>query len=156
MKLLIFIGMLLISSISFAQDIWISEVKNLTVSGPVVGNRDLSFGVRNIIEELVQDKDLDINPNSKNTLQVDILYFDVKKTGVQVGAFSKKTDDTEIIVRGTLFINGDKNKEVIAKGNAKSVSSATLIIDEGGKFSQSDVSTALKKVCENLINQLKL
>ena len=49
-----------------------------------------------------------------------------------------------------------KKKSVIAKGTAKSISTSTLVIDEGGKFSQSNVSTAIKKLCEQLINKLKI
>ena len=51
---------------------------------------------------------------------------------------------------------GKPKKKVTARGTATSVSTATLIIDEGGKFSQADVSTAMKKVCEQLIKKLKL
>jgi hypothetical protein len=144
------------SSIGYSQDIWISDVKNLTVSGPAVGNRDLTFGVRNILEEIVQDNDIYINPNSNVKLLVEIIYFDVKKTSVQVGTFGKKTDATEIILRGTLTVDKVDNKPIIVKGQAKSISTATLIIDQGGKFSQTDLSTAMKKVCEQLINELKL
>lgn len=156
MKLLLFALLMFISSLSYAQDIWITDVKNLTISGPAVGNRDLTFGVRNILEEIIQDKDLILNPNSSTKLLIEIVYFDVKKTSMQLGAFGKKTDATEIIIKGVLIVNDTDNKTVIAKGQAKSVSTATLIIDKGGKFSQSDVSTALKKVCEQLLNDLNL
>ena len=43
-----------------------------------------------------------------------------------------------------------------AKGQAKSISTATLVIDEGGKFSQANVSTAIKKLCEQLVTKLKI
>ena len=52
--------------------------------------------------------------------------------------------------------NGKKKKSVVAKGTAKSISTATLAIDEGGKFSQANVSTAIKKLCEQLVQKLKL
>ncbi len=160
MKSLLIIVFIFFSSIGYSQDIWISDVKNLTVSGPASGpavvNRDLTFGVRNILEEIIQDNNIYINPNSNVKLLVEIIYFDVKKTNVQIGAFGKKSDATEIIIRGTLTANGVVKKPILVKGQAKSISTATLIIDEGGKFSQTDLSTAMKKVCEQLINELKL
>lgn len=156
MKLLLFILLMFANSLAYSQDIWVTDVKNLTISGPAVGNRDLTFGVRNILEEIIQDKDLLLNPNSSTKLLIEIVYFDVKKTSMQLGAFGKKTDATEIIIKGVLIVNDTDSKTVIAKGQAKSVSTATLIIDKGGKFSQSDVSTALKKVCEQLLNDLNL
>lgn len=155
MKLLSLILLMFISSLSYSQDIWITDVKNLTISGPAVGNRDLIFGVRNILEEIIQDKDLILNPNSSAKLLIEIVYFDIKKTSMQLGTFGKKTNLTEIVIKGVLTIN-DIDKKVIAKGHAKSISTATLIIDKGGKFSQTDVSTALKKVCEQILNDLKL
>ena len=49
-----------------------------------------------------------------------------------------------------------KERKAVAKGTAKSISTATLVIDQGGKFSQANVSTAIKKLCEDLIRKLKL
>lgn len=156
MKLLLFILLMFANSLAYSQDIWVTDVKNLTISGPAVGNRNLTFGVRNILEEIIQDKDLILNPNSSTKLLIEIVYFDVKKTSMQLGAFGKKTNATEIIIKGVLAVNDVNIKTVIAKGQAKSISTATLIVDKGGKFSQSDVSTALKKVCEQLLNNLTL
>ena len=73
-----------------------------------------------------------------------------------MGAYGRKADITQIIAGARLIVDGEIVKEVVAKGTAKSISTATLIIDDGGKFSQAGVSTALKKVCEQLINKLKL
>lgn len=156
MKLLLFILLMFANSLAYSQDIWVTDVKNLTISGPAVGNRNLTFGVRNILEEIIQDKDLILNPNSSTKLLIEIVYFDVKKTSMQLGAFGKKTNATEIIIKGVLAVNDVNIKTVIAKGQAKSISTATLIVDKGGKFSQSDVSTALKKVCKQLLNNLTL
>jgi len=156
MKLLVTIFFTYINTLASAQDIWISEVNNLTVSGPVVGNRDLTFGIRNILEEVLQERDFDIHPDSNTKLSVDIIYFDVKKSDVQLGAFSKKVDTTEIILTGYLLVDGIISKSVTVKGQAKAISTSTLIIDQGGKFSQANVSTALKKVCDKLISDLKL
>lgn len=157
MKLLLtFLTSILLLTQTSGQTIWVADINNLTVSGPVVGNRDFAFGVRNILEELLQDKEYDLDPSSDTQLTIDIVYFDVKKTSVQMAAYNKSTDVTEIIFKATIQKNGKELKPVVAKGQAKSVSTSTLILDKGGKFSQTDVSTALKKVCEEIITKLKL
>jgi uncharacterized lipoprotein YajG len=156
MKLLLFIGVFLMPVLSYSQDFWIGDIENKTISGPAVGNRDLTFGVRNILEELLQDKGYDINPESTKKLSIEILYFDVQKTNVQLGTFGKNLDITEIIFRATLTKDGKQLKPIVAKGQAKSISTSTLIIDQGGKFSQANVSTALKKVCEEVLTKFEL
>jgi uncharacterized lipoprotein YajG len=138
------------------QEIKIGEVENHIKLGPFAGNRDLAFGVQNILEEVLQDKGYDLYPNSTTVLKVELLYFDVKKTNVQLAVYGKNTEATEIIAQAYFIVDGKKKKPVVAKGTAKSISTATLIIDQGGKFSQTDVSTALKKVCVELIEKLKL
>jgi uncharacterized lipoprotein YajG len=141
---------------STAQDIWIGDIENKVIAGPALGNRDLSFGVKNILEELLQDRGYSIYPNSTNILSIEIMYFDVQKTSIQLGAYSKNLDVTEIIFRATLTKEGRKLKPIVVKGQAKSISTSTLIIDQGGKFSQADVSTALKKVCEDVLTKFEL
>ena len=61
-----------------------------------------------------------------------------------------------IAARATLYKDGKKKKKVTATGEAKSISTATLLVDEGGKFSQASVSTAIKKVVEELVEKLKI
>ena len=157
MRLFFMFISLLVSLNTFAQDvIKIGEVENFIKLGPYAGNRDLAFGVQNILEEVIQDRGYDLSPKSTTEIKVELLYFDVKKTNVQLAIYGKNTEATEIIAKAYLIVDGKKKKPVVAKGTAKSISTATLIIDQGGKFSQTDVSTALKKVCEQLIDKLKL
>lgn len=156
MKLLLFLLSFLLSFSITAQEIKIGSIDNKIILGDLAGNRDLAFGVQNVLEEVVQDAGYDLNPNSSLEITVDILFFDVKKNNVQLAVYSKNTDIYTIIARATLHKNGKKKKQVTAKGQAKSISSATLVVDKGGKFSQTNVSTAIKKLCEQLITKLKL
>ena len=156
MRLTLVIWSLLFSFSLYGQELKIGDVKNSIVIGELAGNRDLAFGVKNVLEEVVQDYGYDLNPNSSNILHVELLYFDVQKNNVQLAAFAKNIDVYQIIARGTYQKEGKKPKKAIAKGTAKSVSTATLIIDQGGSFSQANVSTAIKKLCEDLIRKLKL
>lgn len=156
MKLLLFLLSFLFSFSITAQEVKIGSIDNKIILGDLAGNRDLAFGVQNVLEEVIQDAGYDLNPNSSLEITVDILFFDVKKNNVQLAVYSKNTDIYTIIARASLYKNGKKKKQVTAKGQAKSISSATLVVDEGGKFSQANVSTAIKKLCEQLISKLKI
>jgi len=156
MRLLLFLLSCLFTNILIGQEIKIGKVENKIEIGDLAGNRDLAFGVTNVLEEVIQDKGYDLNPNSNLEITVDILFFDVKKSNLQIAVYSKKTDTYMLAARATLYKDGKKKKKVTATGEAKSISTATLLVDEGGQFSQQNVSTALKKVVEQLINKLKL
>ena len=156
MRLLLFLLSFLFSSLVLAQEVKIGNVENKIVIGDFAGNRDLAFGVTNVLEEVIQDFGYDLNPNSNLEITVDILFFDVQKNNVQLAIYQKNTDLYQIIARATLYKDGKKKKIATAKGTAKSISTATLVVDEGGKFSQANVSTAIKKLCEQLVQKLKL
>jgi hypothetical protein len=147
---------LLICSSIYAQDINIRSVKNNIQLGALANNRELGFGLKNILEEAIQQKGYDINPSSERYIDVEILYFDVKTNSMQLAIYSNTEEVTEIIMQGVLFYKEKEIKKAVAKGQAKSISTSTLVIDKGGKFSQTNVSSALKKVCEQLIEKLKL
>jgi len=139
-----------------SQEVKIGKVENKIEIGDLAGNRDLAFGVTNVLEEVIQDIGYDLNPNSNLEITVDILFFDVKKSNLQIAVYSKKTDTYMLAARATLYKDGKKKKKVTATGEAKSISTATLLVDEGGQFSQQNVSTAIKKVVEELVKKLKL
>ena len=156
MRLLLFLLSLLFSFTVMGQELKIGDVQNNIVLGDLAGNRDLAFGVKNVLEEVVQGYGYDLNPNSNNLLEIELLYFDIQKNNLQLAAYSKNIDIYQIIARGVYTREGKKPKKAVAKGTAKSISTATLILDQGGKFSQTNVSTAIKKLCEDLIRKLKL
>lgn len=155
MKFLLISFLLIFNSTLYAQNaVKVGDVENKILMGPHAGSRDLSFGVKNILEEVIQDKGFDLTPNATITLQVELLYFDVKKVTTQIAVYGKTSDITEIIAKGTLYENGKKKKSVIIKEQAKTLVTSVVILDKGGKISDSDISAALKKTCEGIINQL--
>jgi hypothetical protein len=155
MKFLLAAFLLVISNALYAQDaIKIESVENKIIMGPQAGNKDLSFGVKNILEEIIQDNGYNLSPTAKKSIQVELIFFDVKKITSNIAVYSKNQDITEIIAKGTLLEDGKKLKSVIVKEQAKTVTTATVIIDKGGKISESDISAALKKVCEGIITKL--
>lgn len=154
---LIYLFTLLVGMGVYGQEtIKIEEVTNNIVMGPFAGNRNLAFGVKNILEEVIQDRDYYLDESSTKSIKVELLYFDVKKNSMQLAVYGRKVDVTLIAAGARLIVNGKVVKTVTVKESAKSISTSTLIIDDGGKFSQAGVSTALKKVCVQLIKKLKL
>lgn len=149
-------GIKIISSLLFcivisAQDIKINDIKNSIQTGPLVGNRNVGFGLKNILEEVVQDQDYNLNDKSENVLDVELIYFDVKRTQSNIALYSKSSSQTEIIA-----IAKYKKKKVKVKGTAKDITTSLILLNEQGKFTQNSVSVALKKLSENIIKKLKL
>ena len=102
---------MLLSSFAFGQEtIQIGEVNNEIKLGPFAGSRDLAFGVQSILEELIQDKGYNLSYNAETQIQVDLLFFDIQKTNVQIAVYSKNTDEYQIIARASLLNNGKKKK----------------------------------------------
>lgn len=135
--------------------IFVSSVTNKVLMGALVGNKNLAFGVKNILEEfIVEEKDLTLNPYANKTIEVEILYLDVLKTQSNLSVFHKNSDAVVIRMRGKLLKDGKVIKTAIVEESAEEVSTSTLVIDEGGKFNQTNLSTAIKKSCNSLINKL--
>ncbi len=142
-------------SLGTDDGIFVSSVKNKVVMGSLAGNRNLEFGVQNILDEfIVEEKDLVLNPYANRTIEVEILYLDVLKTQSNLSVFHKNTDAVVIRMRGKLLDKGKVIKTVVVEESAEEVSMSTLLIDEGGKFNQQNLSTAIKKSCNSLINKL--
>jgi hypothetical protein len=138
-----------------AEDhIWVESVTNQVKIGKLAGNRKLEFGVKNILEEYLQDKGYDITPSATYKLKVDIIFLDVLTTKKNVSVFHSNEQEVVIRLRGTLYKDGKKEKEVMVEESSSEISMSTLIVDEGGKFNQTSLSNALKKGSGQLITKL--
>jgi hypothetical protein len=136
------------------EHIYVQNVTNLVKVGKLAGNRNLEFGVKNVLEEYLQDKGYDITPDAQFYLDVDILYLDQVTTKKGVSVLSKTDNAVVIKLRGTLFKEGLKQKEVEIEESSSEISMSALIVDQGGKFNQSSLSSALKKGCDKLVTKL--
>ena len=136
------------------ESINISSVENKVMIGTLAGNRNLEFGVKGMLEEYVEEKDYVLNPYATTNIEVEILYLDVIKTQSNLSVFHRNSDAVVIRMRGKLIKDGKVKKTIIAEESAQEVSMSTLLIDEGGKFNQTNLSSALKKTCNTLINKL--
>lgn len=136
------------------QEIWIESVSNKIQIGDLAGNRNLEFGVRNIIEEFLQEENFELNPDSPQTISVEIVYLDVLKTKSNLSVFHKDKESVVIRLKGILKVDGKKIKEVIVEEESSEISMSTLIVDGGGNFNQQSLSNALKKSSSVLVTKL--
>jgi hypothetical protein len=134
--------------------IWVESVTNEVKIGKLAGNRNLAFGVKNILEEFLQEKGYDLSESSPYKLKVQIVYLDVLTTKKNISVFHSGEEKVVIRLKGTLTKDGKKEKELIVEESSSEVSMSTLIVDEGGSFNQTSLSNALKKASEKLINNL--
>jgi hypothetical protein len=138
-----------------AEDhIWVESVENQVKIGKLAGNRNLAFGVKNILEEYLQEKGLDLSPSATQRLKVNIVYLDVLTTKTNISVFHKGEEEVVVRLQGILYKDGKKEKQVVVEESSSEISMSTLIVDEGGKFNQTSLSNALKKASDKLITKL--
>lgn len=134
--------------------IWVESVTNNVKIGKLAGNRQLAFGVKNILEEYLQETGKDLTPSAENKVKVEIVYLDVLTTKKNISVFHKNEEEVVVRMRGILYKDGKKIKEVLVEEGSSEISMSTLIVDEGGKFNQTSLSNAIKKACGSLVTKL--
>jgi len=161
LSLLNFVSTIFIVLISFtnlySQDlkqIKVGEVSKEIKLGPFAGKRNMAMGVKNILEEYLQEMDYELNPNSEEEIRIRLVFFDVKNIGKSIGVYHNDVSLTEIIAQGELVKNGKVIGKTIQKGQSKEVSVSTLVVADDGTFNQQTASIALKKVLEAIVKDL--
>jgi hypothetical protein len=134
--------------------IWVEDVANNVKIGKLAGNRQLAFGVKNILEEYLQEQGKDLTPSAENKIKVEIVYLDVLTTKKNISVFHKNEEEVVVRMMGTLYKEGKKVKEVLVEESSSEISMSTLIVDEGGKFNQASLSNAIKKASGSLVTKL--
>jgi len=138
-----------------AEDhIWVEAVENKVKIGKLAGNRNLGFGVKNILEEYLQEAGYDLASDAQYKLKVNIVYLDVLTTKTNISVFHKGEEEVVVRLQGILYKEGKKEKEVVVEESSSEISMSTLIVDEGGTFNQTSLSNALKKASDKLITKL--
>ena len=134
----------------------IEKITNSIKIGKLAGNRNLEFGVRNVLEEYLFEVGYDLNPNAPLKLQVELVFLDVLRTKRNFSILHRNNEAVVIRLKGTLLKDGKKIKEVTAEESSSEISISTVIIDSGGQFNQTSLSNAIKKACETLILELEI
>lgn len=136
------------------KDIVIGAITNKVQVGNLAGNRKLEFGIKNILEEVFQEREIYLDPASKNMLKVDIIYLDVLKTQASFSIIHKNKESVVIRLQGFYYKEGKLEKKFLVEESADEISMSTLLIDEGGKFNNQNLSSALKKACNSLVTKI--
>ena len=137
------------------EQMFVESVTNKVVIGKLAGNRNLAFGVKNILEEFLQEKGYNLSPSAPNKLQVEIIFLDVLTTKKNISVFHKNDEEVVVRMKGNVIKNGKKGKDIIVEASSDEISMSTLAIDEGGKFNQQSLSNAIKKACELLVKEIE-
>jgi len=135
----------------------VNTVRNSVKMGPMTGNLNLTFGVKNIIQEVLQDKGYALvsKENADLFIDVEIVYMDQQKTASNVAIFHK--DENAVIIRilGKLI---DKQGKVVKKelvtDESSEISTSTLLISESGEFNSTVMRNAIKKTCVQVVSKL--
>jgi hypothetical protein len=140
------------------KKVLIQSVENKIEIGQLTNNRNLTFGVKNIITENLQEMDFDVTDSIKDAdyiIKIELLYFDVINTDAGISVFHKDESETILRIKGYLYDkNGKKIRESISSGKSSEISISTLIISENGGINQTSVSNVIKKSSETLIINL--
>ena len=145
-------------SVSQERKVCISSIENKIQIGQMLGNRNLTFGFKNVLLEYLQDREFELVDScnlAENRLQIELIFFDVLNTKTGFSVIHKENDETVLRIRAKLLnSSGKKIKETIVTEKSSEISMSTLIISEGGKINQQSVSNVIKKSCETLIKNL--
>jgi uncharacterized lipoprotein YajG len=157
-KLITILILVMISFIAQSQSpkIYLHNVENRIQIGKLAGNRNLAFGVKNIVEELLSENyTLVPKPEDADySVQVDIVFLDVEQANVSIGIMHQDKQSVVISMVGKLIKDGKAIKVKSATEKSSEVSMSTLVISEAGGFNQTSLSNALKKASVSLTTKL--
>jgi hypothetical protein len=116
-----------------------------------LGNRDIRFGVKQIVEEELSNKYC--LSDSGTSISVEIFYFGIPKTTVRIVGIEQTNQITQVGVR--LKFNG---KKIEGYGESETEVRAIMIELVDGKvpFSKMTVSSALKRAIHEAVTNMNL
>lgn len=158
MRKLLFLLFSLVYCNIFGQNdqIFVANVENKIQIGQLAGNRNLAFGVKNIIEEIVSENYflVDKPEMADYIIEVDMVFLDVERSNVSVAIMHQDKESVVISMVGRLKKGNKIIKKATATEKSTEVSMSTLVISEAGGFNQTSLSNALKKASVSLVTKL--
>jgi uncharacterized lipoprotein YajG len=155
--LLLLLSPLFVLSQDLNSKVSVNTVKNSVRMGPMTGNLNLTMGVKNIIQEVLQDKGYSLVNKDEADLFVDveIVYMDQQKTATNISIFHKDENTVVIRMLGKLINKSGKvvKKELVTDESSE-ISTSTLLISENGEFNSTVMRNAIKKTCVQVVNKL--
>jgi uncharacterized lipoprotein YajG len=150
--------MTLIGVSSMAQNkAALGTIINNIKAGPLTGNKNLAFGVKNVLQEALQDKGFALVDrfDADYVIDVEISFFDVEQTKQGVSVFHEDKNEVVIRMKGTLSDGfGKVLKNISTEDRSSEISTSTLLINEGGQFNSAVQRNAIKKACVSVVTKL--
>lgn len=145
-NLILLLGMLLLGNLVTAQQcVYVDSVYN-TAKLRELGNRDIRFGIKQIVEEELSEK-FCLSDDGKD-MDVEVFYFGLPKTTIRVVGIEKTEALTQVGVR--IHYDG-KCYEGIGESSTE-VRAMMIEVKEGMMpFEKMTVSSALKKAIHEAI-----
>ncbi len=145
-NLMLLFGILLLGNIYIAQQcVYVDSVYN-TAKLKEMGNRDIRFGIRQIVEEELSEK-FCLSEDGKD-IDVEVFYFGLPKTTIRVVGVERTESMTQVGVR--LYYDG-KCYEGIGESSTE-VRAMMIEVREGMlPFEKMTVSSALKKAIHEAV-----
>ena len=113
-----------------------------------LGNRDIRFGVRQIVEDMLSEKYC--LSNNGEAVLVEIFYFGIPKTTIRIAGIEKSNQVTQVGVRFYF-----RNKKYEGYGESETEVRAVMIeLQDGIPFQKTTVSSALKKAIQECVSLL--
>ena len=154
---LIMVAILLSTSIQAQTKASLGTVVNNIKTGPLTGNKNLAFGVKNVIQEALQDKGFSLVDrfDADYVIDIEISFFDMEQTKQGVSVFHEDKNEVVIRMRGTLSDGfGKVLKTITTEDRSSEISTSTLLINEGGQFNSAVQRNAVKKACVSVVTKL--
>lgn len=155
------LSFVLLSSFSFKDaptKVCVNSVINNIKVGPLTGNKNLAFGVKNVLQEALQDKELSLTKDrfeADLVVDVEIIFFDVEQTKKGVSVFHQDANEVVVRMRGTLTdAEGKTLKTITTEDRSSEISTSTLLINETGEFNSAVQRNAVKKACVSVVSKL--
>lgn len=133
-----------------------SVINNIKV-GPLTGNKNLAFGVKNVLQEALQDKGFSLVDrfDADVVLDVEIIFFDVEQTKKGISVFHQDVSEVVVKMKGTISdAEGKVLKTVVTEDRSSEISTSTLLISETGQFNSATQRNAVKKACVSVVTKL--
>lgn len=149
MKNLLLLLFILLGLNMIAQDcVYVDSVYN-TAKLKEMGNRDIRFGIKQIVEDEVSEK-FCLSEDGKD-IDVEVFYFGLPKTTIRVIGIEKTESKTQVGVR--LYYDGKCYEGV---GESETEIRAIMIEVKEGMlpFEKMTVSSALKKAIHEAVGKL--
>ena len=149
MKKLLFLLILSIPILSFAQNCVHVDTVFSTAKVRELGNRNIIFGIKQMSEEELSNKYCLMKTG--DPIQVEVFYFGVPKTTLRVVGIEKTEQITQVGLR--FYFKGVKY-EGIGESETEVRAAFIELVDGVVPFSKTTVSSAIKKAIQECISKM--